>query len=115
MCRLLVLGYPGRFSTHLLLGTYILPDCDHLHRLTPICSTLSAGEIIPGLSAVPDNGQSGTDADWKKWITAASPKGFAAVSHPIGTAAMMKRSLGGGSSFSISELSISNRSFVSDL
>jgi hypothetical protein len=46
---------------------------------------------------VPNNGQNGTDADWKKWITAPSPNGFSAVSHPIGTAAMMKRSLGGKS------------------
>jgi hypothetical protein len=46
---------------------------------------------------VPNNGQNGTDADWEKWITAASPDGFSAVSHPIGTAAMMKRSLGGKS------------------
>jgi hypothetical protein len=47
------------------------------------------------LSKVPNNGQSGTDADWKKWITAPSPNGFVAVSHPIGTASMMRRSLGG--------------------
>lgn len=93
----------------------IPPNPDSLQRLTPVYSTLSIGETIPGLSAVPDDGQGGTDADWKEWITAASPNGFSAVSHPIGTAAMMKRSLGGGSSFPISELSISNGSFVSDL
>jgi hypothetical protein len=46
---------------------------------------------------VPNSGQNGTDADWKKWIMAPSPNGFSAVSHPIGTAAMMKRSLGGKS------------------
>ena len=63
-------------------------------ELTRRCSKLSTGETIPGLSTVPDNGQSGTDADWKKWITGTSP-GFNSVSHPIGTAAMMKRSLGG--------------------
>jgi hypothetical protein len=59
------------------------------------CRKLSTGETIPGLSKVPNNDQNGTDADWKKWIRAASPDGFSAVSHPIGTAAMMKRSLGG--------------------
>lgn len=37
----------------------------------------------------------GTDADWTKWITAPSPNGFSSVSHPIGTAAMMRQSLGG--------------------
>jgi len=40
---------------------------------------------------VPNNGQNGTDADWKNWITGT----FNSVSHPIGTASMMKRSLGG--------------------
>ncbi|KAI0757742.1 alcohol oxidase [Daedaleopsis nitida] len=54
----------------------------------------SIGETIPGLATVPDNGSGGTDADWKKWLTDRSA-GFSAVSHPIGTAAMMRRSLGG--------------------
>ena len=66
--------------------------------LSLLChSQLSKGETIPGLSTVPNNGVNGTDADWQKWITAPSPHGFSAVSHPIGTAAMMKRSLGGTS------------------
>ncbi|KAF7303603.1 Glucose oxidase [Mycena indigotica] len=57
---------------------------------SPPLSGLSTGETIPG-SAVPDNSQRGTDAAWQSWIK----NGFASVAHPIGTAAMMKRSLGG--------------------
>jgi len=57
---------------------------------TPL-STLSQGETIPGKTTVPDNGDGGSDAAWTSWINNA----FFAVSHPIGTAAMMKRSLGG--------------------
>ncbi|KAJ7485944.1 alcohol oxidase [Mycena latifolia] len=53
-------------------------------------SSLSTGEVIPG-SAVPDNAQRGTDAAWQTWIK----NGFASVAHPIGTAAMMRRGLGG--------------------
>ncbi|KAJ7474773.1 hypothetical protein FB451DRAFT_1558052 [Mycena latifolia] len=53
-------------------------------------SSLSTGEAIPG-SAVPDNAQRGTDAAWQTWIK----NGFASVAHPIGTAAMMRRGLGG--------------------
>lgn len=56
---------------------------------TPL-SSLSAGETIPG-GAVPDNAQRGTDADWKSWIK----QKYVSVAHPVGTAAMMKRSLGG--------------------
>ena len=56
----------------------------------PMHSSLSAGETIPG-SAVPDNAQRGTDADWKSWIK----QKYVSVAHPVGTAAMMKRSLGG--------------------
>ncbi|KAF8961146.1 hypothetical protein BDZ97DRAFT_1940106 [Flammula alnicola] len=53
-------------------------------------SSLSTGETIPG-GAVPDNASRGTDAAWKSWIQ----QNFNSVAHPIGTAAMMKRSLGG--------------------
>ncbi len=53
-------------------------------------SYLSTGEVIPG-DSVPDDDDHGTEDDWRSWIT----NGFAAVSHPIGTLAMMKRSLGG--------------------
>ncbi|RDB29937.1 Glucose oxidase [Hypsizygus marmoreus] len=57
---------------------------------SPPLSTLSTGESIPG-SAVPDNVQRGTDQDWKNWIK----NKFVSVAHPVGTAAMMRRSLGG--------------------
>ena len=43
---------------------------------------------------VPDNGDGGSNEDWKKWIL--DPvNGFLPVSHPIATAAMMRRELGG--------------------
>ncbi|KAL0959214.1 hypothetical protein HGRIS_014493 [Hohenbuehelia grisea] len=57
---------------------------------SPPLSSLSTGETIPG-GAVPDNASRGTDAAWKSWIKSQ----FFPVAHPIGTAAMMKRSLGG--------------------
>ncbi|KAJ6551919.1 hypothetical protein B0H19DRAFT_1264537 [Mycena capillaripes] len=57
---------------------------------SPPLSGLSTGETVPG-SAVPDNSQRGTDAAWQIWIK----NGFASVAHPIGTAAMMRRELGG--------------------
>ncbi|KAG6915644.1 hypothetical protein DXG01_010608 [Tephrocybe rancida] len=53
-------------------------------------SSLTTGETIPG-GAVPDNAQRGTDAAWKSWIQ----QNFVTVAHPVGTAAMMRRSLGG--------------------
>ncbi|OSD05574.1 GMC oxidoreductase [Trametes coccinea BRFM310] len=63
---------------------------------SPPLSTLSLGETVPGFQTVPDNGNGGSDADWKKWILKpGNSAGFASVAHPIGTAAMMKRSLGG--------------------
>ncbi|KAI8969674.1 alcohol oxidase [Trametes punicea] len=63
---------------------------------SPPLSSLSVGETVPGFKTVPDNGDGGSDADWKKWIVKPGPSaGFASVAHPIGTAAMMKRSLGG--------------------
>ena len=71
-----------------------------LHLVTICCPRLpdlhsnlrsSKGETIPGLATVPNDGSGGSDADWTKWIR----KSFGAVSHPIGTAAMMRRSLGG--------------------
>ncbi|KAJ7143798.1 hypothetical protein C8R44DRAFT_758923 [Mycena epipterygia] len=57
---------------------------------SPPLSSLSTGETIPG-SAVPDNAARGTDAAWQTWIK----NGFSSVAHPIGTAAMMRRGLGG--------------------
>lgn len=54
-------------------------------------STLTENEIAPGSQVPNENGDGGSDADWQAWI-----KGnFGAVSHPIGTAAMMRRDLGG--------------------
>ncbi|KAH8111183.1 glucose oxidase [Phellopilus nigrolimitatus] len=59
-------------------------------------SSISSGEATPGTGVVPDdNGFGGSDAAWHKWIQAPSPNGFSAVSHPIGTAALMRRDLGG--------------------
>ncbi|KAA1476331.1 alcohol oxidase [Dentipellis sp. KUC8613] len=62
---------------------------------SPPTSGLSTGETIPGFATVPNDGAGGSDAAWRSWITAPSPNGFSAVSHPIGTAAMMRRELGG--------------------
>ncbi|KAH9851989.1 alcohol oxidase [Lenzites betulinus] len=62
---------------------------------SPPLSTLSVGEIAPGLTVVPDNGDGGSDADWEKWIVQPGDAGFASVAHPIGTCAMMRRDLGG--------------------
>ncbi|KAJ6555178.1 hypothetical protein DFH09DRAFT_1365857 [Mycena vulgaris] len=53
-------------------------------------SSLSTGETVPG-NAVPDDAARGSDAAWQTWIK----NGFSSVAHPIGTAAMMRRSLGG--------------------
>ncbi|KAG6873051.1 hypothetical protein C0995_003531 [Termitomyces sp. Mi166 len=57
---------------------------------TPPLSNLTTSEQIPG-NAVPDNVQRGTDAAWRAWIWS----NFVTVAHPVGTAAMMRRSLGG--------------------
>ncbi|KAJ8453457.1 hypothetical protein ONZ51_g13587 [Trametes cubensis] len=58
---------------------------------SPPLSSLSLGETVPGFKTVPNNGNGGSDADWRKWIDA----NFNSVAHPIGTAAMMRRDLGG--------------------
>ncbi|ETW78473.1 GMC oxidoreductase 8 [Heterobasidion irregulare TC 32-1] len=57
-------------------------------------SSLSTGETHPGYSVVPNDAIGGSDDAWKKWILD-TQAGFAAVSHPIGTASMMRRDLGG--------------------
>ncbi|KAJ7240404.1 hypothetical protein B0H12DRAFT_1134777 [Mycena haematopus] len=57
---------------------------------SPPLSSILTGEATPG-SAVPNNAQGGTEAAWQTWIK----NGFASVAHPIGTAAMMRRELGG--------------------
>jgi len=66
--------------------------CRRIFNTAPL-SSLSTGEKIPGKIKVPDHGDWGSDADWKNWITSE----FGPVAHPIGTNAMMKRSLGGRS------------------
>ncbi|KAL5495905.1 hypothetical protein ACEPAI_1369 [Sanghuangporus weigelae] len=52
---------------------------------------ISSGETIPGTGIVPEDGHGGTDDSWKAWIQDV----FSPVSHPICTAAMMRRELGG--------------------
>ncbi|KAJ6558836.1 GMC oxidoreductase-domain-containing protein [Mycena vulgaris] len=53
-------------------------------------SDLSTGEAAPG-SAVPDDAEGGSDAAWQAFIL----ETFGSVAHPLGTAAMMRRELGG--------------------
>ncbi|WVQ73809.1 hypothetical protein IAR50_003390 [Cryptococcus sp. DSM 104548] len=48
-------------------------------------------ENAPGYDAVPEDGNGGSDEDWKAWIQ----DGFASVHHPIATCSMMSQSLGG--------------------
>ncbi|KAH8077891.1 alcohol oxidase [Cristinia sonorae] len=62
---------------------------------SPPLSALSAGEIVPGFSAVPDSPEGGSTEDWANWILNDPKFNFTSVAHPIGTAAMMRRSLGG--------------------
>ncbi|KAJ7773879.1 hypothetical protein B0H16DRAFT_1763391 [Mycena metata] len=57
---------------------------------TPPLSDLSTGEVLPG-PAVPDDAEGGADADWQAWAL----QNFVSVSHEVGTAAMMRRELGG--------------------
>ena len=57
-------------------------------------SSFTGAESVPGTSNVPTSGPSGTDSAWKSYLLNNS-NGFVSVSHPIGTCAMMRRSLGG--------------------
>ncbi|KAJ7175007.1 hypothetical protein C8R43DRAFT_1084725 [Mycena crocata] len=57
---------------------------------TPPLSDLSTGEVLPG-SAVPDADQNGSNADWQAYIL----ENFGTATHPVGTASMMRRELGG--------------------
>ena len=50
-------------------------------------------EATPGLAVVPDTGDGGSDADWAAWIA----QGFVSVDHPVGTASMGRRDVGGAS------------------
>ncbi|KAI0776230.1 glucose oxidase [Trametes elegans] len=58
---------------------------------SPPLSALSTGETIPGYTAVPNDPEGGSDAAWTAWVLAH----YGSVAHPIGTAAMMRRDLGG--------------------
>ena len=59
---------------------------------TPPLSDIVTGELTPGLATVPDpDGDGGSDADWETWIRAT----YISNDHPIATAAMMRRELGG--------------------
>ncbi|KIP06679.1 hypothetical protein PHLGIDRAFT_128108 [Phlebiopsis gigantea 11061_1 CR5-6] len=61
-----------------------------LFRSAPF-SSIYTGELAPA-AAVPDpTGDGGSDADWRAWILSV----FSSNSHPIGTAAMMRRDIGG--------------------
>ncbi|KAJ6628559.1 hypothetical protein B0H10DRAFT_1940393 [Mycena sp. CBHHK59/15] len=53
-------------------------------------SDLSTGELVPG-PAVPDDGEGGTQASWQAYVG----QTFGSVAHPLGTASMMRRELGG--------------------
>ena len=55
-------------------------------------SSLSKGETQPG-GAVPDGPDRGSDEDWKHWIHDLG--NYGPTAHPIATAAMMRRELGG--------------------
>ncbi|KAI0640680.1 hypothetical protein C8Q79DRAFT_434459 [Trametes meyenii] len=85
------------FSLDFDLSTHIAGSRLARKILTsPPLSSLSLGEFVPGFSTVPDDGYGGSDADWAKWILQPGPNaGFASVAHPVGTAAMMRRNLGG--------------------
>ncbi|GJE89346.1 GMC oxidoreductase [Phanerochaete sordida] len=58
---------------------------------TPPLRALVTSELAPGLAAVPDAGDGGSDADWIKWIQAT----YISNDHPVASAAMMRRALGG--------------------
>ncbi|KAJ7480728.1 alcohol oxidase [Mycena latifolia] len=60
-----------------------------IYKTEPL-SDLSTGEFLPG-AAVPDDAEGGTDADWQAYIL----QNFGSVAHPLGTASMMRRELGG--------------------
>ncbi|WWD16664.1 hypothetical protein CI109_101094 [Kwoniella shandongensis] len=53
--------------------------------------TIVTEENAPGYDAVPEDGNGGSDDDWRNWIT----DGFASVHHPIATCSMMSQDLGG--------------------
>lgn len=61
---------------------------------TPPLSGVVTAELVPGVDTVPDpSGDGGSDADWAAWVLGT----YISNDHPIGTAAMMRRELGGAS------------------
>ncbi|GJE89405.1 GMC oxidoreductase [Phanerochaete sordida] len=83
-------------------GAYLAADIDlaiavtgarAVRRLlhTPPLSEIVTKELVPGTVAVPDAGDGGSDADWAAWVRGA----YISNDHPVGTAAMMRRELGG--------------------
>ncbi|EJC97458.1 FAD-linked reductase, C-terminal domain-containing protein, partial [Fomitiporia mediterranea MF3/22] len=57
----------------------------------PAFASISSGETDPGMDVVPDDRNGGADNAWHSWIH----DEFASVFHEIGSAAMMRRDLGG--------------------
>ncbi|EJD07152.1 glucose oxidase [Fomitiporia mediterranea MF3/22] len=57
----------------------------------PAFASISSGETDPGIDVVPDDGNGGADDAWHSWIH----DEFSSVFHEIGSAAMMRRDLGG--------------------
>lgn len=62
-----------------------------------IRSLTSNGETTPGFGTIPDGPNHGSYSRWSKWIfgSSGSGDGFSAVSHQIGTTAMLPQALGG--------------------
>lgn len=91
------------FAPPAIRGAYLAADIDlqvaiagaraarKLFRTAPL-GDIFVAELVPGLGTVPDSaGDGGADADWAAWIRAT----YISNDHPIGTAAMMRRALGG--------------------
>ena len=57
----------------------------------PAFSNISTGELVPGIATVADDENGGTDGAWQAYILNFLVPAF----HQIGTAAMMRRDLGG--------------------
>ncbi|GJE89400.1 hypothetical protein PsYK624_055000 [Phanerochaete sordida] len=90
------------FTPPAIRGAYLAADIDlavavagarAVRRLlhTPPLSEIVTQELVPGTAAVPDAGDGGSDADWAAWVRSA----YISNDHPVGTAAMMRRELGG--------------------
>ena len=74
---------------------YLLFLLDLNFSLVRMKRTITTVELLPNTTTVPDpTGDGGSDEDWEKWVLSV----YGANDHPIGTAAMMRRELGGTSS-----------------